>query len=275
MGQSPPSLDSTKGILHYQKAQEKFRLVRKLPSSALAEFIEFYWLIDWDLTGQEPYTQEVLPFPTANISVGPDHARLTGIVRGRFLYSLQGRGHILGIKFHPGTIRSIYPRSAHFLTGQKLSLAELFPQAADFVADAKSTQNIDQRVHLAEQFLLGLEPQSSSPLRMAKEVVQHIQTHPELLRVEAVAEQFGLGKRSLQRLFREYVGVSPKWVINRFRLQEAAELAARREGLLDWADLAQELGFFDQAHLIRDFKKLVGATPAAYVRRLRADDANK
>ncbi len=275
MGQTPPSLDSTKGILHYQKAQEKFRLVRKLPSSPLREFIEFYWLIDWDLTGQEPYMQEVLPFPTSNISVGPDHARLTGIVRGRFLYSLQGQGHILGIKFHPGTIRSIYLRSAHFLTGQKLSLLELFPQASNFVVKARSTLDIDQRVQLAEQFLLGLNPRSSLSLRMAKEVVQYIQTHRDLLRVEAVADHFGLGKRSLQRLFREYVGVSPKWAINRFRLQEAAELAARREGVLDWADLAQELGFFDQAHLIRDFKKLVGATPAAYVRRLRADRSIK
>jgi AraC-like DNA-binding protein len=72
--------------------------------------------------------------------------------------------------------------------------------------------------------------------------------------------------RSLQRLFAEHVGVSPKWVLRRYRLHEAVARAQGGEAL-DWAALAQELGYFDQAHLIADFRALVGWTPASYARR--------
>ena len=71
--------------------------------------------------------------------------------------------------------------------------------------------------------------------------------------------------RSLQRTFNKYVGVSPKWVIRRYRLQEAAEALAcgHAESM---RDLALRLGYFDQAHFIRDFKAVVGKTPHAYAR---------
>jgi AraC-like DNA-binding protein len=70
-------------------------------------------------------------------------------------------------------------------------------------------------------------------------------------------------KRRLERIFREYVGVSPKWVIQRYRMHEAAEqIAEGRAG--DMGDLALRLGYFDQAHFIRDFKAIVGRPPGQY-----------
>jgi AraC-like DNA-binding protein len=74
-----------------------------------------------------------------------------------------------------------------------------------------------------------------------------------------------LSKRPLQQLFNEYVGVGPKWVINRYRLHEVIERMAA-QGPVSWTELALELGYFDQAHFIRDFKALVGCSPAAYMR---------
>jgi AraC-like DNA-binding protein len=71
--------------------------------------------------------------------------------------------------------------------------------------------------------------------------------------------------RALQRLFSEYVGVGPKWVIQRLRLHEA--IAQVQQGhAVSWAALAQSLGYFDQAHFIADFRRLVGRTPAQYAR---------
>ncbi|MGH3243290.1 MAG: helix-turn-helix domain-containing protein, partial [Spirillospora sp.] len=71
--------------------------------------------------------------------------------------------------------------------------------------------------------------------------------------------------RGLQRLFHEYVGIGPKWVIRRYRMLEAAgraEAGAR----VGWADLAAELGYTDQAHFTRDFTAAVGTPPARYAR---------
>jgi AraC-like DNA-binding protein len=59
------------------------------------------------------------------------------------------------------------------------------------------------------------------------------------------------------------VGVSPKWIIRRYRLHEAADRLANG-GAADLAELAAALGYYDQAHLTRDFTALVGKSPAEY-----------
>jgi AraC-like DNA-binding protein len=73
--------------------------------------------------------------------------------------------------------------------------------------------------------------------------------------------------RELQRWFRDAVGVSPKWVIQRYRLHEA--LSALERGDATVAQLAAELGYADQAHFARDFKRLVGISPSRYAARVR------
>ena len=84
--------------------------------------------------------------------------------------------------------------------------------------------------------------------------------------VEELAEASGLSVPQLQRLFHQYVGVTPKWVIKRFRLQEAAE-RIEQDASVPLAELAAELGYFDQAHFIRDFKSVLGQSPATYRKR--------
>ena len=110
--------------------------------------------------------------------------------------------------------------------------------------------------------------------RSAREVVQeHLDViaaivrtmleDPAVARVDELAARHAMSPRSLQRLFRRYVGVSPKWVLRRYRLHEAAErIAEGRDG--DWARTALELGYFDQAHFVRDFTALIGTSPARY-----------
>ena len=75
-------------------------------------------------------------------------------------------------------------------------------------------------------------------------------------------------KRQMERLFREHVGATPKWVIQRYRLIEGAERLAT--GVEDFAGLALDLGYADQAHFIRDFKKIVGRAPGRFARERQA-----
>ena len=86
-----------------------------------------------------------------------------------------------------------------------------------------------------------------------------------LLKVAQVEEKCGVGTRSLQRLFERYVGVSPKWVLSRYRMHDVVtDLDAGYGGSL--ADLAAKYGWFDQAHFTREFTDLVGVPPSAYQR---------
>jgi transcriptional regulator GlxA family with amidase domain len=97
-------------------------------------------------------------------------------------------------------------------------------------------------------------------------IVRTMLEDPAVVRVDELAERHAMSPRTLQRLFRRYVGVGPKWVIQRARLHDAVDRIDTRR-VTDLATLALELGWFDQAHFTRDFTALVGQSPAAYAAR--------
>jgi AraC-like DNA-binding protein len=81
-----------------------------------------------------------------------------------------------------------------------------------------------------------------------------------------LVSQFYLTERTLQRLFNRYVGVSPSWVIRRYRIHDAIAQLDQGE-VLDWPALAVDLGYFDQSHFIKDFKNIIGVSPVKYMQR--------
>jgi len=94
-------------------------------------------------------------------------------------------------------------------------------------------------------------------------IVSRIASDQEILKVSDICEKFAIEQRKVQRLFAKYIGISAKWVINRYRIHEALTSVELNQ-TLNWASLAIKLGYYDQAHFIRDFKNLIGTTPQSY-----------
>jgi AraC-like DNA-binding protein len=115
----------------------------------------------------------------------------------------------------------------------------------------------------AEALLRSVLPERDPLAEQVAALVSHITDDPGLRRVDQLAAESGMTARTLQRLFADYVGVSPKWVMRRARLHEAAERADSGEPV-DWACLASDLGYADQAHLTRDFTVTIGVPPSRY-----------
>lgn len=126
----------------------------------------------------------------------------------------------------------------------------------------------DDRVGALDAFLLSLGPRPDPQADLAMSLVERIRTDRGIRRVADFARAEGLSVRLLQRLFSAYVGVGPKWVILRYRIHEALE-RAETEHAVDWAALAADLGYADQAHLVRDFTATVGVPPTAYAQAVR------
>ena len=116
---------------------------------------------------------------------------------------------------------------------------------------------------LAESFLRERRGDPDPRVEAVIAVAEAMRSGPPDQRVADVAAQHGISVRTLQRLFRDHVGVSPKWVLQRYRMHDAAERIAAGEAP-DLAELALELGYFDQAHFGNDFRRYVGIPPAAY-----------
>jgi AraC-like DNA-binding protein len=156
---------------------------------------------------------------------------------------------------------------AAIFTDRRVALAEVFA-GADMRALERSVLAADGEAvkDALEAMLRQADPKQDERIQEVQAIVEWIANDASLMTVEDVSRVSGASARALQRLFRNYVGVSPKWMIRRYRLQEAV---ARVEagGVENWADLAQQLGYSDQGHFIREFRRMVGQPPAEYSRR--------
>lgn len=255
---------ATHGILNPQAGAGRFVLQRRPPSPDLAPFVERYWLVRWDLRGLPPHDQETLPYPCVNLVLGTHRPGVHGVCKSRFVAELGDAGWVVGVKFRPGAFRPFLGRDVAGITDRVLEVDELFGAAGRLLERAvHGAPGDDARLGLVEAFLRRLRPELPPDSLMAGRIVDLAEADPSISRVTVLAGRAGLGIRALERLFRAHVGVSPKWVIRRFRVQEAAE-RARSGAPPDWGGLALELGYFDQAHFIRDFKAQVGRTPTEY-----------
>jgi len=254
-----------RGVLHAEAIRRETPVRRYRPDPPLEPFVQHYWPVAWDLPA--PVIRETLPHPTVHLVIEAGRSGLAGPATRRFVRTLEGRGRVLGVKFHPGGFRPFWHGPVSALADRVLPLEAAFGPEGPALEAAVLALGDDEAgaVACAEAFLLARRPPPDPQAQIARGLVQRILEDPALQRVEAVAEIAGLGLRSLQRLFGEYVGVSPKWVIRRYRLHEALE-RLEAGGTPDLAALALDLGYFDQAHFNRDFKALLGRTPAAYAR---------
>jgi AraC-like DNA-binding protein len=251
------------GILNPRAAEARVSLTRGAPPADIEAFVQQTWTATWDLRGRPPHEQQTLPAPFANMVIGTHRPGVFGVWRSRFVARLEGEGWVVAVKFRPGGLRPFVARPMSALTDREFPIAHLFGEAGAEIERAVHAAEPAERGALIEAFLRARAPAADQQAALAARIVDLARSDRELTRVDDLGERSGLSVRALQRLFREYVGVSPKWVIRRFRVQEAAERLATGQPI-DAAAFASELAYYDQAHFIRDFKAQVGRTPSAY-----------
>jgi len=263
-------LDQTRGILNPTLGEKTFSLTRIEPNTSdIASFIQFYWVVRWDLRDRAPYISETLAYPSVNIVIEMRRSGIYGVVSKKFSRKLHGRGCAFGVKFRPGMFFPLLKSSVSSLTDRVVSLDTVFGKAGiDLQRTILADHDERNCVKAAEAFFMGRFHAVTPLNREIRDAVERIAQDRTIVRVEQISSLMGVGIRSLQRTFAKYVGVSPKWVIRRFRLQEAAEALIRVERK-DLLALALELGYFDQAHFCRDFKTVVGYAPGEYLARAR------
>jgi AraC-like DNA-binding protein len=259
-------IDPHNGLLNFRSSTPLPGYRRYHPSSALADFVEHYWIIEWDLA--EPVRRETLPYPNVHIILEPEVCALGGVSTKRFSRILDGKSRVLGTKFHAGGLRPFVSGPISKFTDAVIPLDEVFGVEA-IALNNRALAQADHHasIGVVESFLLSRNPQPMIELEMVRRIATRIADDRDIHGVEQLAAEFGFGVRTLQRLFKAFVGVSPKWVIRRYRLQEAAEIMASSASV-NWAQLAVGLGYTDQAHFNRDFKRLIGRSPGAYFKAL-------
>lgn len=255
-----------KGIVDPQAAARQLRLASYPPDAALAPFIDYFWIVEWDRRGQPLQTQRVLPYPNAHLVFEAGCSAIHGVVHGAYEKPLTGQGRVLGVRFKIGGLRPWISQPLASFADRTIAADALLGMPAAQAESLVLQQSCDRAmVDCAQALLLPRLPPVDPDALLAARLCAAIEAHGGPISVGQLCEQTGLHERRLQRLFASYVGASPKWVIQRYRLQEALWRLAQADAP-ELATLAQELGFFDQAHFSRHFTDLVGQTPLAYRR---------
>jgi AraC-like DNA-binding protein len=263
-----PKLDKPRGVLGRQPVPGDSSHGRYHASPDLAFFVEHYWTVRWELAGAPAQRVETLPHPSVHLVFERGATELGGVQKGKFSRLLEGNGFVFAVKFRPASFHGFYRKDLATLTNRRIHPAKLFGEGFHLLEKkVLSAASTEERIALTEAYLRARLPREDPRAKRLNDLAARIAQDTSLTRAEQLPALCGIPLRQLQRLFRRYVGVSPKWVIMRYRIHEAlAQVHENRVG--NWAGLALDLGYADQAHFIRDFKSLVGVTPRTYRARI-------
>jgi AraC-like DNA-binding protein len=254
-----------RGVLDPVAARSRFSLTLHHPSAELAGLVDRHWVVRWDLNGREPFTQEVLPHPSVNVVFEAERSGIFGIPTRRFRRELTGAGMALGTRLRPGGFSVLSDVEAWRLTDNVRALSELLGEPArELERSVLACDDIADAIGPVESFLRDRLRPLDPGAQLVQEVIDGMLSPAHDATVAELAARHGVVPRTLQRLFRRYVGVGPKWVLQRYRMHEAAERMLV-EPEIDLARLALDLGYADQAHFGNDFHARTGRTPAAYL----------
>ncbi len=282
MSEPPDPSEDTRAILHPARMAEYVRLERFPVPTATDGIFDWAWSVSWNLPPGERLAQDVLSLPAVNLSVGngppPGRTpppgpyavlpRVVGVARRRTTRVLRGSGWNVAIKTTVGGFGALAPVPVSRWTDKEVPMGTVLALDDSALAErmAAATSGGDRAgilLQAVEPFVAQADPARMRAAREVTAIAEAAERQPQLRLAGELAAYAGLSVRTLQRLFAEYAGISPAWMLRRLRLIEAAERVARGEEVR-WAEVAAELGYSDQAHLSRDFTAAIGSTPTAY-----------
>ena len=251
------------------------------PLAPLAAFVDLFWY----RRGGQPDSRRNRALPTGNVDLvfdlddrglrvfADDRMRNATHARGAIVHGPQSRYfvlearpdvHVLGVHFHPGAGALLLGAPARALADRHVALEDLWGCAA-----RELRERLLEAATPAAMFAL-LERELLDRLHRVPRVnpaisfaLRGIRAAPSEVRVGALQQATGYSSRRFLALFADSVGLAPKVYGRIQRLKGLVEAAAPLPRP-DWAELACAHGYFDQSHLVREFRELSGVTPAQY-----------
>lgn len=253
------------------------------PEPALADHIEYLWTLEATDPLPAPILQGsasksgldlIIPLD-GNFCAHAEHHLFGAAGRGAYLVgplsqpktiTTMGRCTAVGARFRPGRAGAFFGLPMHELTDHVVALDELGgPLGRRMFALASETQETGAilPVQRGLQQLLSQRHRASDAAMVRVMRMIH-DTHGNVT-VAALAQAVCSSPRQLERRFREAVGIAPKLACRIARVRHAMNYLPLRPGTT-WADVAQACGYYDQAHLVREFRTVAGVTPGAFNR---------
>jgi AraC-like DNA-binding protein len=229
------------------------------PAEALRPWVECFWTRREEESGGE---NRVLPDGCADLvfDLTGGEAMAVGTMTRPLV--VPSGGDLLGVRFRPGRAAAFLRIPLAEITDAQVSLGDLWRNACGGQAILPvQTGGIACLPLLEAELLRRLAPDRDPRVDGA---IRRIVATGGAERVETVAREIGISRQHLARQFLHHVGVSPKTFARVVRFRRVMEDRRSRLSEVDWSRLALEHGYYDQSHLIADFRELAGATPSSF-----------
>jgi AraC-like DNA-binding protein len=238
------------------------------PSEALAPFVDHFWEKQVDESGIIPYDIETI-FPedqtVLTYSFGKDYYRshantenfraingvqLEGLHQAPNFYKHLPGIHIFGVKFRVGGLFAFLNSPVSNTNNLSIDAATLF----SILPELESKMGFELRCQLMETYLVDM--------LIDKQVKKYFKLLQLIEELESDVHTIYNSYKTLSRLFQEVIGISPKEYVQIKRINKSLALFASTKDIKS-QDLADQLGYYDSAHFINEFKKYTGKTPSS------------
>jgi len=227
----------------------------------LAELVRHVWVPRWTVPEGEVRPQRVLSYPAINAVLEPAAAALYGPDSRVQVRELRGTSWAVGILLRPAAGPLLTATDPVTLVGS----SEPLPTAPAGLVGRIMAEHAyvrDELKGVLRDWLLPLAADVDERGRLVNEACRLAEEDPGLTRAADLAARLGLSPRSLERLVRSHVGMTPKWLIECRRLQHAATTLFTSPGT-DLSVLAAELEYTDYSHFSRQYQRVIGESPRA------------
>jgi AraC-like DNA-binding protein len=256
-------------------------IITHRPTVPLATYVEAIWFTSRDAL---PHTRE-RGLPTGRVDIvipllqdsivrfddvdSSDARHFRGAVvsgaQDRFVVrGMGGASSVIGVHFKPGGAAIFFGGALRQFANQTLLLEDVWGVAArDLRQRLQAALQASQKIRILEGELLSRLSGARSVDRMVTWALHVLEVNPSAARITAVQRASGCSPQQFIRRFAGTVGITPKRYARVLRFNTLLPRLAR-VGPRDWANVAAEAGYFDQSHLIHEFRQLAGMTPASY-----------
>lgn len=253
---------------------ETFEIIQ--PSTALSSYIKHYWILETDC--ESGNFQRIVPSgnPQLHFYKGAtvfhqngsihDHAIICGQATSFTDLTLTGKLKIITVVFHPHGAKAFFNMPVSELTNRITAIGDCDDKALkELEKRITDTENDGTCIQLIEQFLIHrLIPLQAYNYKRIHTVVQYINQHKGIIHIPELAASACLGYKQFQRVFTDHTGTTPKDFLRIIRFQKAL-FTLQCDPQITFSQLAYECGYYDQSHLINEFKAFTGYTPARYM----------
>lgn len=238
------------------------------PGPAFAGVIECFWTSRLEAAPGFSATHNVLPDGCMDVifdfrSSDTSRAFVVGTMTRPLNVNTRGPVEMLGVRFRPGGLAAVMKFEGTELVDERADLGNFWGRSASEAWHQLAETSPVARVNTAQKLLATRAKDKVNEDPFVRHCVNRIEAARGGLRISDLERSTGLSARQLERKFARQVGISPKAFARVVRFKGV--LAAASVGAPDWAGLAAEFGFADQAHLVREFKAFSGQTPAAFL----------